>query len=165
MALEHDAQRKGFAKHATVALGVALAVAIVIASSAGACLPTGRACLPGDYVSCACPGDVAGAALCDDIGSSYGACDCTFFFDAGLDASESDAPQEAEAAASDAGGVCSGTSNLELTCPCSDDSSCASDFCFTYPSKGPHCSAHCTTDAQCPPPALGCNPQGICKIP
>lgn len=136
--------------------------AIAIASSVGACLPTGRACLPGDYAPCTCANGAAGGALCDAIGSSYGSCDCTILLDAAI---ESDAANDASDASNDSGGACSGTSNLELTCPCAGDSNCASDFCFTYPSKGPHCSAHCTTDAQCPPPALGCNPQGICKVP
>ncbi|MEO7112383.1 MAG: hypothetical protein ABI183_18200 [Polyangiaceae bacterium] len=136
----------------------------IVVISVGACLPTGRACNPGDYLPCTCAGDVAGAALCDEIGSSYGMCDCTILLDAGTDV---DVTENTDAAsdANDSGGPCSGEVDLQLTCACNDNSNCASDFCFTYPSKGPHCSAHCTTDAQCPPPALGCNPQGICKIP
>jgi hypothetical protein len=141
------------------------AFAIAIVSSAAACLPTGRACLPGDYAPCTCANGAAGGALCDAIGSSFGSCDCTILLDAAIDENDAANDVDDDASSSDSGGMCSGTSNLELTCPCSDDSDCASDFCFTYPSKGPHCSAHCTTDAQCPPPALGCNPQGVCKVP
>ncbi len=151
-------------KHSAAFYAAILAAfAIAIVSTVAACLPTGRACLPGDYAPCTCADGAAGGALCDAIGSSYGSCDCTILLDASLDGSESDATDDASS--SDSGAVCSGTSNLELTCPCANDSDCASDFCFTYPSKGPRCSAHCTTDAQCPPPTLGCNPQGVCKVP
>ena len=99
--------------------------------------------------------------MCNDDGTAYGTCDPSLLLDGSLppaiDAST-------DASSGDAG-ACTGTSSLGLTCPCADNSSCASNFCYTYPSKGPHCTNHCTKDSDCPPPALGCNPQGICKVP
>jgi hypothetical protein len=49
--------------------------------------------------------------------------------------------------------------------PCTMNAQCDTGLCWDFPSKGPHCSKMCTTDADCPPPSPGCNPQGVCRAP
>jgi hypothetical protein len=149
-----------------VAAHVAALVVVVggLVLVTGACLPDGRPCSPGDYIDCTCADGSAGARVCDNQGTGYvAACDCTvlvppYVYEAGADG-------EGGSEASTDAGLCSGTTNLPITCPCTDDTQCADHKCYAYPSKGPHCTKNCSSNLDCPPPALGCNPMMICKIP
>jgi hypothetical protein len=54
-------------------------------------------------------------------------------------------------------------SDLPMGAPCWDNAQCASGICFDYAVKGQFCTARCTTNADCPPPSLGCNGMGVCR--
>jgi hypothetical protein len=41
----------------------------------------------------------------------------------------------------------------------------ASDTCFSFNMKGPHCTRDCDGPEDCPAPSTGCNNMGVCKAP
>jgi hypothetical protein len=55
-------------------------------------------------------------------------------------------------------------SDLPLGASCWDNAQCASDICFDYVVRGTFCTQRCWTNANCPPPANGCNGQGVCRF-
>ncbi|MGH7284394.1 MAG: hypothetical protein ACRELY_22945 [Polyangiaceae bacterium] len=138
-----------------------LVAAIGVSFTASACLPEGRYCSPGDFRSCTTSNGAPGAAMCNDDGTAYGACDSSLL----LDGSLPPAPDASADTGGGDGGACSGTSNLGFLCPCTGDPSCTSGNCFTFPSKGLFCTQPCTKDSDCPPPSPGCTPKGVCKVP
>ncbi|MCE9580456.1 MAG: hypothetical protein K8W52_45475 [Deltaproteobacteria bacterium] len=50
-------------------------------------------------------------------------------------------------------------------CPLGQNAACASDLCFDFNSKGPHCTHGCTVDTDCEAPSPGCSGMGVCKAP
>jgi hypothetical protein len=54
-------------------------------------------------------------------------------------------------------------SDLPMGASCWDNAQCASGICFDYAVKGQFCTVRCTTNADCPPPSLGCNGMGVCR--
>jgi hypothetical protein len=56
-------------------------------------------------------------------------------------------------------------SGLPLGAPCWDNAQCVSTMCFDYAVKGTFCTQRCWTDGNCPPPLLGCNGMGVCRVP
>jgi hypothetical protein len=123
-------------------------------------------------VPCSCADGKAGAQVCADNGSGYGACDCTLL-DSGLavdatgrDSGTTDAGQNTQDAGmvTDAG-LCSAGTDLPITCACTDNTQCHEKDCHTFPSKGPRCTRPCTKDSDCTPLSPGCTPMGYCKAP
>jgi hypothetical protein len=55
-------------------------------------------------------------------------------------------------------------SDLGLGASCWDNSQCASGICFDYAVRGTFCTQRCWTNANCPPPANGCNGMGVCRF-
>lgn len=55
-------------------------------------------------------------------------------------------------------------SDLPLGASCLDNAQCASDICFDYQVRGTFCTQRCWTNADCPPPANGCNGMGVCRF-
>lgn len=55
-------------------------------------------------------------------------------------------------------------SDLPLGASCLDNAQCASDICFDYNVRGTFCTQRCWTNADCPPPANGCNGMGVCRF-
>jgi hypothetical protein len=113
-------------------------------------------CYPGDYVYCPCDGGTPGHAECPTDGGDYGACNCTPGFD--------------PAAVIDAAALVCNTAagKLPLLCPCTANSDCASDDCFPFNAKGPHCTTSCTeqnASTVCPPASGGCSKMGVCMAP
>lgn len=138
-----------------------LIVALLVTASASACLPQGRYCSPGDYVPCTTSSGDPGAALCNDDGTAYGACDHSAL----LDGSLPPAPDASDEASNGDGGPCGDPTNLGFLCPCTDNTQCASQVCNTFPSRGMFCTKPCTKDTDCPAPSPGCTPKGLCKVP
>lgn len=157
MAIFASAKYERFARRSVALVAVTLGVAAFVS----ACLPEGRYCSPGDFVSCATTGGTPGAAMCNDEGTAYGACDPSLL----LDGSLPPAPDASTDANAGDGGLCSGTGNLAVTCPCTSNSDCASNDCYPFPSRGLFCTQACTKDTDCPPPSPGCTPKGFCKVP
>lgn len=125
----------------------------------------GAACLPEDVERCTCADGKSGFMVCDPkAGAFYGACNCEidaspYLPEAGVEAS-TDAPMEASS--------CSGPV-LAFMCACSTaigSPQCPEgDTCYSYPSKGPHCSHPCKEPTDCASPSPGCSPMGECKAP
>ena len=55
-------------------------------------------------------------------------------------------------------------SDLPFGASCWDNAQCASDICFYYQVRGTFCTQRCWTNANCPPPANGCNGMGVCRF-
>ena len=55
-------------------------------------------------------------------------------------------------------------SDLPFASSCWNNAQCESNLCFDYVVKGQFCSLRCETDSDCPPPALGCNGMGVCRV-
>ena len=55
-------------------------------------------------------------------------------------------------------------SDLPLGASCWDNAQCASGICFDYKIRGTFCTQRCWTNANCPPPANGCNGMGVCRF-
>ena len=55
-------------------------------------------------------------------------------------------------------------SDLPLGASCWDNAQCASGICFDYAVRGTFCTQRCWTNANCPPPANGCNGMGVCRF-
>jgi hypothetical protein len=55
-------------------------------------------------------------------------------------------------------------SDLPLGASCLDNAQCVSDICFYYQVRGTFCTQRCWTNADCPPPANGCNGMGVCRF-
>lgn len=157
MATGAEAKNERFARCAASLL----IVMTVVAASASACMPEGRYCSPGDYVPCKTSDGSAGAALCNDEGTAYGACDPSAL----LDGSLPPAPDAGDEASTGDGGPCGDPANLGFLCPCSDSSKCESKVCNTFPSRGMFCTHACTKDTDCAAPSPGCTPKGLCKVP
>jgi hypothetical protein len=156
-------------RKATAWLGVLVVAGCGTLIVESACLPSGRPCSPGDDIPCSCADGRAGAQVCDNQGSAYGACDCTLL-DAGQDAlamTSDDAEATADAAEVGVvdGGLCSGGTNLPITCPCTLSSQCADNNCFSFNAKGPHCTKPCTSAMDCAPLSTKCNMMGVCGPP
>ena len=136
---------------------LATALALVVACNSDD-EPT---CYAGDSEACTCPGttEQRGYRACDVLRSPYGACVC----DGTVGAVDASAPAEAGAEA----GIDAGKAGLFASC--TSDADCESGLCREYPSKGGLlCTKACTgatAATDCPPPATGCNNQGICKAP
>jgi len=150
---------------AIVAGAVALGLSIVF-GGCGMVLPNGEACLPGDYVYCACDDSIQGYSECTNDGGGYGPCDCK----------GGTPPGEVDAAANpcnpDAG-------LLSFGCPCTSAAQCepppnalpgVTADCHDYPAKGgPLCTFNGCTPSNasqvCPISAGGCNMMGQCMVP
>jgi hypothetical protein len=143
----------------------------------------GGSCNPGAQQSCSCSGGASGVATCDNAGV-YGECACA----SGGDASTVDTGTSGEdsgttgddSSAAEGGDHCSGCGDgggLGDATPldaapgtfgsmCAANSDCNSMDCSDFPAKGGgFCTVPCTTPADCPPQAQGCNGMGQCKVP
>lgn len=140
------------------------------ASGAVSCSNDGRACYPGDYRRCSCEAGDEGYQQCDvDDGSEYGACDCSGTIPglttaAATGGSAGSGGGMGGSTSSSSGGAAGGGGKLPFLASCMTDDECETGLCYNYPSKGPHCTKSCTSDAECPAPSPGCNPKGICKL-
>ncbi len=151
----------------------------------GACRPSDPACNPGgssggdsgtagtmaDAMASATP-DAAGGGSTDAARDEAADASCGLWVDdAGVthgcgkggngpgdhdDGGGAPAPPPPDAALDAAG--------LGLGAPCWNNAQCESNLCFDYNVKGQFCSLRCTTDADCPAPALGCNGMGVCRV-
>jgi hypothetical protein len=54
--------------------------------------------------------------------------------------------------------------DLPMGSSCWDNAQCASNICFDYAVRGTFCTQRCWTNANCPPPANGCNGMGVCRF-
>lgn len=152
--------------------GHILAVLVVLGSLSaivGACGEGngGAACLPEDVERCTCADGKSGFMVCDPkAGAFYGACNCAI--DASPYLPEAGVEASVEAGEGGAMMMCGGPV-LSFMCPCSTapgSPACpAGDTCYSYPSKGPHCSHPCKVATDCAPPSPGCSPMGECKVP
>lgn len=142
----------------------------------------GSNCTPGAMQSCSCSSGGAGTATCDSAGV-YGECACGPTLDASaLDSGTSggnDSGSSDSAAADDVdhcsgcgdGGGLGDSSPLDAAAGafgamCTSDTDCTSMDCSQFPAKGGgFCTVPCTTAADCPPQAQGCNGMGQCKVP
>ena len=123
-------------------------VAACTAALFGGCGIEGNACYPTDWEACTCAEGARGYHQCSPSGDDHGACDC------------SGATPGAESM--DAGPVEGGTLGAFLA-SCTVNAECASNVCFTFNSKGPHCTIPCNADMECPAPSPGCSHMGVCK--
>ena len=144
-----------------VRLGAVLLLAVGgLALLAPACNDDGTPCFAGDWRRCDCATGGSGYQQCSADGQAYGACDCSGNIpgvpgiDSGFDAPAADAAD----ASGDAG-------LLPLGAPCVANGDCASNDCYPFNAKGPHCTKTCTQATDCPPPLTGCSNMGVCKIP
>lgn len=135
------------------------AVALLAATSFSACKDDGTPCYPQDYRACDCPGAPHGFQECSADGQSYGACDCSGKIPGVAGMGDAGTSEAASTDASDAGAL------LPFMSTCDTNEQCDTGLCWNFPSKGAHCTKHCTTAADCPPPSGGCNPQSLCKAP
>ncbi len=142
----------------------ALAVVVLAALASPACQTNGARCSPGDYVPCACSTQVKGFARCAPSGNDYSLCDCSGALPPGVVDLEAGA-NAADAASSGDGDGDAASGKLPFMSPCERDEQCETGQCFVYNAKGARCTKGCQVDSDCPPPATGCNLQGICKAP
>jgi hypothetical protein len=139
-------------------LALLLSLLLLAASTAlsGGCGDSSADCYPTDWEACACADGARGYHQCGASGEGYGACDCSGVTPgaATLDAGDAgdDGPSEAGALA-------------PFLATCAVNADCASDVCFSFTSKGPHCTLACNADADCPAPSPGCSHMGVCKPP
>jgi hypothetical protein len=131
--------------------GLAIAIVVVACQDDG---PNTDACAPGDFVRVALADGGSAFEQCGADGGGY----VPFAGDPNL-------PIDASA---DAGACDTSGANLGayMCIGCADDSQCATGLsCIAFPSRGgPHCTAKCTSDADCPPPAQGCGTNnGHCR--
>lgn len=141
-----------------VVAGIGLFAAVLLA---GACSEQ-AACYAGDFRACTCDDGRRGFAACDAAADAYGAC-----------ASCGLVPGATWTAAGGAGGGggaggaggATTTTKLGFMETCALDEDCESGICHVYTAKGPRCTLHCQTAADCPPPSVGCNNMGFCKAP
>ena len=132
-------------------LALALAVVATATLFSGGCGSDSIACYPTDWEACACAEGARGYHQCSPSGDDYGACDC------------SGATPGAESVdAGDSGPAEAGALGAFLA-SCAVNADCESDICFTFTSKGPHCTLSCSADAECPAPSPGCSHMGVCK--
>jgi hypothetical protein len=131
-----------------------------------ACSTKGNDCYQGDRTSCTCAGAQSGFATCGADGQ-LGACTCGGTGGGGTTSTTATGGDAgAGGSASADGGTDAGDGGLlPFMSPCTTDAQCETMLCWSFPSKGPHCSKMCTTDTDCPPPSPGCNPQMICRAP
>lgn len=54
--------------------------------------------------------------------------------------------------------------DLPFGTSCLGNAQCASGLCFDYAVKGTFCTKTCSSNADCPPPSLGCNGMGVCRM-
>jgi hypothetical protein len=54
--------------------------------------------------------------------------------------------------------------DLPFGASCLDNEQCSSDLCFLYTVRGQFCTLACMSNADCPPPSLGCNGMGVCRL-
>jgi hypothetical protein len=135
---------------------LALALALVDASAVlfGGCGSDSVACYPTDWEACTCAEGARGYHQCGPSGDDYGTCDC------------SGATPGAESPdAGDAGdsGPAEGGALGAFLAGCTVNADCESNVCFSFTSKGPHCTIACNADAECPAPSPGCSHMGVCK--
>lgn len=135
-------------------------------------------CSPGSTHACDCSSGALGSATCDSTGT-YGACECGGG-DASTDTSAgNDTGTTADSGTGD-GDMCNGCGDggglgdaMRLDAApgtfgstCNVNTDCNSMDCSQFPAKGGgFCTQPCTTPADCPPQALGCNGMGQCKVP
>ncbi len=143
----------------------ALVAVVVVVALASACTDDGRPCYPQDYRACACPGAPHGFQQCTSDGQTYGACDCSGAVPGVSDGGGSGGEASAVDGPAPDGPAAEAAALLPFMSPCDTDAQCDTNLCFNFPSKGPHCTRHCTQPTECPPPSGGCNPQGVCKAP
>ncbi|MFS8067836.1 MAG: hypothetical protein ACMG6S_15850, partial [Byssovorax sp.] len=87
-------------------------------------------------------------------GDDYGACDCS---GATPGAESADAGTSGDSGPAEAGALGA------FLAGCAVNADCESNVCFTFTSKGPHCTIACNADAECPAPSPGCSHMGVCK--
>jgi hypothetical protein len=156
-------------RHVRIARKIAcLAAAVIVAASCSGQSTT--SCYPGDRQSCACSGGGTGFQTCEASGQ-LGACACGSGAGGGASAASSSASgsgtggSDGGAGGKDAGGDAADGGLLPFMSPCTANAQCETGLCWNFPTKGSHCSKMCATDADCPPPSPGCNPQGVCRAP
>ncbi len=141
------------------AAGIGLLAAVLLA---GACSEQ-PACYAGDFRACTCADGRRGFAACDAAADAYGACaSCGLVPGATWTASSGGGA--GSGGAGGAGGATT-TTKLGFMETCAVDEDCESGICHVYTAKGPRCTLHCQTAADCPPPSVGCNNMGFCKAP
>ncbi len=143
----------------------------------------GGTCNPGAMQSCSCSNGASGVSSCDSAGV-YGECACesggdASVLDTGAPGDDSGTGGNDSSAAAD-GDHCSGcgdggglgdASPLDAAAGafgsmCTSNTDCTSMDCSDFPAKGGgFCTVPCTTAADCPPQAQGCNGMGQCKVP
>jgi hypothetical protein len=142
----------------------------------------GGSCNPGAMQSCTCSNGASGVASCDSAGA-YGACACESAGDASTvdtGATGEDGATGNDSSAAPDGDHCSGcgdggglgdASPLDAApgtfgSTCASNADCTSMDCWDFPAKGGgFCTVPCTSPADCPPQAQGCNGMGQCKVP
>jgi hypothetical protein len=165
-----------------------LAAAFLVASLAAGCSSSsssgsGGSCTPSAMQSCTCSDGSSGTATCDSAGV-YGECACASGTDAaapdtGTSNEDSGTASNDSSAAGDGdhcngcgdGGGLGDSSPLDAAAGafgsmCTANTDCTSLDCSQFPAKGGgFCTQPCTTAADCPPQAQGCNGMGQCKVP
>ncbi len=171
----------------------AVAVALIVEAAAACSSQTATSCYPGDSVACTCAGSAQGFKKCGADGQ-YGACACSSGGTGGAASATASTSGAGATSASGTGGTTATTAGsgggaassagsggapssssaggaggagglLPFMSPCTTNAQCETGLCWMFPTKGPHCDKMCTTDADCPPPSVGCNPQGVCRAP
>ncbi len=154
---------------------------LVVGCSSSSTSGGGGSCNPGAMQSCTCSNGASGVAGCDSAGL-YGECACESAGDASAvdtGAAGEDGGATDSAAATD-GDHCSGCgdggglgdANPLDAAPgtfgstCASNADCTSMDCWDFPAKGGgFCTVPCTSPADCPAQAQGCNGMGQCKVP
>jgi hypothetical protein len=154
-------------------------VATLLIATAACSGSSSGSCFPGDKQSCTCKGGMSGFQTCDAAGN-FGACACVGGAGGGVStggSGTSSAASSMSTSTSGAGGADAGSDGgdagmdagdgglLPFMSPCTTNAQCDTGLCWDFPTKGPHCSKMCATDADCPAPSPGCNPQGVCRAP
>jgi hypothetical protein len=142
----------------SISITLAAAIACIAALAACSDAENAQACYPGDQAWCTCADGARGIQSCASGGGSYGACNCNV----------SDAGSVTDAAGDDAAadaGDATDSGKLPFMSPCAMNSDCATNLCFMFNAKGPHCSHPCNVDSDCEPPSPGCSNMKVCKAP
>jgi hypothetical protein len=122
-------------------------VVVVLAVVGAACGKDQPACFAGDYHACDCSDGASGWAVCVPDQNGYSGCSCD-----GTTPGLTCKPN-------------TGTHGFLDTCV-NGAPDCASCVCGFYQKRGGYlCTLTCKSDADCPGPSPGCNPQHQCRAP
>lgn len=130
----------------------------LLAPACGSDAANGKACSPSDFVPCTCQNGASGLSRCNAAGTGYDSCTCS---DGGPMGTPEGGKISGDGGARD--GATAGS--LPFLSPCTTNAECASNDCYPFNMKGPHCTKSCSADGDCPSPSPGCSPVGICRVP